>query len=155
MIPFVAVGLALVAGIFYFTLALANPRPRISMSPPRPRLGDRLDIEWSFAGRASRISALRIVLEGLEKATYRRGTDTHTDREVFASMTLVETSVEWEIARGRASVEIPEDTMHSFDGGNNAIVWAIHVHGEIGRWPDVAETFEIEVRPLSRERLLP
>ncbi len=45
--------------------------------------------------------------------------------------------------------------MHSFASDHNAVVWAIHVHGEIPRWPDVNETFEIEVRPLTPEQVLP
>ena len=34
---------------------------------------------------------LKITLEGREEATYRRGTDTVTDREVFATHSLVDT----------------------------------------------------------------
>ena len=155
LIPFVLVGLALIGGVFYTILASFNPRPRLTISPGAPRLGTRLRAEWSFRGQVKRIHHLRIVLEGHEKATYRRGTDTHTDREAFISLDLVDTSSEWEIARGSADVEIPEDTMHSFNATNNAVVWSLHLQGEIARWPDVSETFDMEVLPLARERLLP
>jgi len=155
LIPFVLVGLALIVGIFYTFLGAFNPRPKLTISPAAPRLGTRLRIEWSFHGQVSRISHLRIMLEGFEKATYRRGTDTHTDRQVFASLELVDTSSDWEISRGSTEVEIPEDTMHRFTSANNAVIWSLYVHGEIARWPDVMETFEIDVRPLTRERLLP
>jgi hypothetical protein len=155
LIPFVLVGLALIGGVFYTFLAAFNPRPTITISPGSPRLGTRLRVEWRFAGRAGRIRHLEIALEGFEKASYRRGTDTHTDRESFASFELVSTSVDWEIARGSAEVEIPEDTMHSFASSNNAIVWSLFLHGDIPSWPDVSETFEVEIRPLARERLLP
>ncbi len=155
LIPFVLIGLALIGGVFYTILASFNPRPRLTISPGTPRLGTRLRAEWSFRGQVKRIHHLRIVLEGHEKATYRRGTDTHTDREAFISLDLVDTSSEWEIARGSADVEIPEDTMHSFSATNNAVVWSLHLQGEIARWPDVSETFDIEVLPLARERLLP
>jgi len=155
LIPFVLVGLALIFGVFYTFLAAFNPRPRLTISPAAPRLGTRVRIEWSFHGQASRINHLRIVLEGFEQATYRRGTDTHTDRETFASIELLDTSSDWEIHRGSTGVEIPEDTMHSFTSANNAIVWSLFVHGDIARWPDVSETFEIEVRPLPADRVLP
>jgi hypothetical protein len=101
------------------------------------------------------MSRLKLVLEGHERATYRRGTDTHTDREAFAAFDVVDTSADWEFARGTAEIEIPEDTMHSFTSASNAVVWSLHVQGDIARWPDVSEDFEIEVRPLSRGRLLP
>ena len=52
-------------------------------------------------------------------------------------------------------MEIPEDTMHSFASPNNEVVWSLVVSGDIPRWPDVDETFDIEVRPLAAERLLP
>ena len=155
MIPFVLVGLALVIGIFYTALAAFNPRPKLTISPASPRLGTSLRVEWEFSGRAGRITNLEVVLEGHEKATYRRGTDTHTDRHAFASFALVSTSNDWEIPRGTAEIDIPEDTMHSFGSDNNGVVWSLFVHGDIKRWPDVMETFEIEVRPLARERLLP
>lgn len=155
MIPFVLVGLALIGGIVYTTLAAFNPRPTLTVSPLAPRLGDELHVEWSFSGRVARIRRLEITLEGHEKASYRRGTDTHTDRQVFASMPLFVGDNPWVIGRGNAAATIPEDTMHSWSSANNAIVWSIVVHGDIPRWPDVMETFEIEVRPLSRERLLP
>jgi hypothetical protein len=155
LIPFVLVGLGLIVGIFYTFLAAFNPRPRVVISPAAPQLGTRLRLDWSFSGKTGRIDNLKIVLEGHERATYRRGTDTYTDREVFAALELVETSLEWEIPNGSTDVEIPEDTMHSFSSSNNGVVWSIHLHGDIARWPDVDETFELEIRPLSRERLLP
>ena len=155
MIPFVLVGLGLVVGIFYTALAAFNPRPRLTISPASPRLGTRFQVSWAFIGRAGRISHLDIALEGHERATYRRGTNSHTDRTAFASFDLVSTGNDWEIPRDSAEVEIPEDTMHSFASNNNAVVWSLVVRGDIPRWPDVSETFEIEIRPLARERLLP
>jgi len=155
LIPFVLVGLGLIVGIFYTMLASVNPKPRLVISPAEPRLGTHLRVDWSFTGKTNRLDNLKVILEGHERATYRRGTDTYTDRDVFASLELVETSMEWEIPKGSTEIEIPEDTMHSFTSSNNAVVWSIHLHGDINRWPDVDETFEFEVRPISKERLLP
>ena len=155
LIPFVLVGLALIGGIFYTVLAAFNPRPRVSITPAAPRLGSTLRIEWQISGRVSRIDRLHIALEGFEKATYRRGTNTYTDREVFISLDLVDTTADWEFPRGTAEVAIPEDTMHSFASANNAIAWSLHVHGEIPRWPDVMEDYDVEIRPMDRERMLP
>ncbi len=155
MTPFVLVGLGLLAGVIYFLLALANPRPCLTISPSAPLLGARLRVEWIFKGRYKRMTRLKIVVEGHEKATYQRGTDSHTDREAFASFVVTDSPSIWEFAQGAGEIEIPADTMHSFASDHNAVVWAIHVHGEIPRWPDVNETFEIEVRPLAPEQVLP
>ncbi len=148
LVPFVLVGLASIAFVGHFTLALANPRPRLTVDSAAPSLGDRLGIDWQLSGRVSRIRRLRIVLEGREEATYRRGTDTHTDREVFASHVLVDTVNDWEISRGSASLVIPDDTMHSFEAPANKIVWELKVAGEIARWPDVDESFPVTVHPI-------
>jgi len=151
LIPFVLVGIASFVFVGHFTLALANPRPRVTLQQGEPCLGDELRIDWRFTGRASRITHLKINLEGREEATYRRGTDTVTDREVFATHPLVDTGNDWEIPRGSAAFAIPEDTMHSFIAGNNKIVWEIKISGEIRRWPDVDQNFPITIHPIRLE----
>ena len=148
LIPFVLIGLASFVFVGHFTLALANPRPLITLQLGEPCLGDELRVEWRFTGRASRLSHLRIFIEGREEATYRRGTDTVTDHEVFATLPLVDTGNTWEIPLGTAATAIPDDTMHSFATSNNKIVWEIKVAGEIQRWPDVDQNFPITVHPL-------
>jgi hypothetical protein len=153
LIPFVLVGVASFAFVGHCFLALANPRPRLTLLPGRPRLGDRLRLEWTFSGRAGRLGHLRIFLEGREEATYRRGTDTHTDREVFATYDLVDTANDWEIPRGTTEIDFPAETMHSFAAASNNIVWEIKVEGEIARWPDVNQNFPITISPLRIEDL--
>ena len=148
LVPFVLVGLGAFVFVGHFALALANPRPRLTVDAAAPCLGDRLGIDWQFSGRASRIRRLRIVLEACEEATYRRGTDTHTDREVFASHVLVDTANDWEIPHGSGALVIPDDTMHSFEAPANKIVWELKVSGEIARWPDVDESFPVTVHPI-------
>ncbi len=151
MIPFVLVGIASFFFVGHFALALANPRPRITLQQGEPCLGDELRIDWRFSGRASRLTQLRIFLEGREEATYQRGTDTVTDREVFATHSIVDTANNWEIPRGSAALAIPDDTMHSFAAGNNKIIWEIKVKGEIPRWPDVDQNFPVTLQPLRLE----
>jgi hypothetical protein len=121
------------------------------LTPGRPRLGETLSLRWAFTGQSNRLHHLRIVLEGREEATYRRGTDTYTDRQVFATLGVVDSTADWEIPRGATEVSIPEDTMHSFDGSSNKIVWEVKVAGAIDRWPDVEQSFPITVRPLRIE----
>ena len=153
MVPFVLVGLAAFVAVGYMALALANPRPRITLSSGRTCLGDRLRIDWRFTGQSCRLHHLRIFIEGREEATYRRGTDTYTDREVFATLTLVDTANDWEIPKGSAEVTVPDDTMHSLNAPSNKIIWEIKVEGEIDRWPDVNQNFPIQIRPIRIEAL--
>jgi len=149
--PFVLIGLASFVFVGHFTLALANPRPRVTLQGGEPCLGDELRIDWKFTGRSSRLTHLRMFLEGREEATYRRGTDTVTEKEVFATITLVDTANGWEIPRGSATVPIPDDTMHTFTGASNKVVWELKVAGEIPRWPDVDQNFPVTIHPLRLE----
>jgi hypothetical protein len=153
LVPFVLVGLFAIGLIGYSLLALANPRPRLTLMPGRPRLGDVLRLEWKFTGRATLLGNLRIFLEGREEATYQRGTDTITEHEVFATFDLINTQNDWEIPKGAKELTIPSDTMHSFEASANKIIWEIKVAGEIVRWPDIDQNFPITVRPIRIENL--
>jgi hypothetical protein len=142
--PFVLIGLLLLFGVAHGFLALFNPRPRLTIASRQLALGESADLEWEFSGATRRVKQLHIYLEGREEATYRRGTDTSTDKNVFST---IEIARKTHAEPGRALVEIPGNTMHSFNSEHNKIVWEIHVKGEIGYWSDVDETFEIEVLP--------
>jgi hypothetical protein len=147
MIPFVLVGLALIGGIGYVALSMLNPRPTLTLSQASVVLGGTMRLEWKFDGRTRVRRRLHIHLRGEESASYRRGTDTYTDTEEFAGFTLLDTLDPLEMTEGNVLVRVPQDTMHSFDGGNNKIQWSLRVEGEIRRWPDVKETFPIVVLP--------
>lgn len=147
LIPFVLIGLAMLPGIPYYFLALFNPRPVVTLHASRLRLGDCCQISWSWSGAQRRLSRLRIFLEGQEQATYRRGTDSTTRKEAFARVEVLDSPDVTRIGQGSASLEIPAHTMHSFDGGNNKIVWELKIEGEIARWPDVREDHELVIEP--------
>jgi hypothetical protein len=145
--PFVLVGLAILVFAGYSFLALFNPRPVLTLSATTFALGDTLSLSWRFRGQTSSIRKLSIVLEGTEQAQYRRGTSTYTDTEEFARIPVIETDNTVEIPMGSGELTIPADSMHSFQAMHNEIRWAIVVSGEISLWPDVGESFPIEVLP--------
>lgn len=153
LIPFLLVGLGLIVGCIYSALATANPRPSLRVTPGSPRLGDSLRIEWRMDGRAQRLRRLEIVLVGQEVATYRRGTTTSTDREEFAKLLVVASDLGPEFARGSRDLQIPADTMHSFDAPSNKIVWFLKVSGDVPHWPDVSTDFPLHIRPLDPEQM--
>ncbi len=152
MIPFVAIGIGLIIGVIYSFLGIFTPRPQVTLSRPSLRPGDWSDVKWRFTGRYDRISRLTIHLEGREEASYRRGTDTVTDRSVFFRQDIVNTVKPYEIASGTGKITIPSPTMHSFASSNNKIVWEIQLHGEIAGWPDTKEQFEVTVLPAQVRR---
>ncbi|NOZ94807.1 MAG: DUF3592 domain-containing protein [Acidobacteria bacterium] len=147
MAPFVLVGL-FCAGLFvYAVLGLANPATTLTVTPGTPRLGGRIRVAWRTRGAAGRLQRLRLVLEGSESATYRRGNNSRTDTRVFAVFPLADLSQRLEMVAGEASLEIPQDTMHTFHAASNKILWQLKVEGEVRHWPDASDSWEIEVTP--------
>jgi hypothetical protein len=148
IIPFLLVGLGLIAGVVYCFLGLFSPRPQLKVSAPVVPLGGSLDLEWVTSGRVGTVRKLSIVLKGREEATYTRGTDTVTDKHTFARVPVVEAEGRDAILAGQASLAVPRDTMHSFEAAHNKIVWSVHVHADVRRWPDSKEDYPIVVLPV-------
>lgn len=147
LIPFVLIGLVMLLGIPYQILALANPRPKLTLSRPAIALGESAQLSWSFKGSAGRLRDLRIWIEGVESATYRRGTSSHTSTETFAKLEVVRREQGMPLDTGSASIRLPIDTMHTFEGGRNKIQWKLKLHGSIVWWPDVITEFPLTVLP--------
>jgi len=150
MIPFVLVGLGMIVAAGYFLLALFNPRARVRVTPGVVRLGDPLQVQWRFTGRSDVLRQVRVWLEGREEATYRRGTQTSTDRSCFARIDVAHASTRGTLRAGTGIAKLPAGTMHSFAGANNKIVWSLRVQGLIDFWPDVDDEYPITVLPAER-----
>jgi len=146
-VPFVLVGVILLALPVYFFLKLFNPRPTLRLSKAEIPVGETAELTWRFWGRYHRLHRLRINLEGREEATYQSSDDTATAREVFATIPLIDTTKPQEIRWGKVRVSVPALAVPTFSAPHNRIAWAIHVYGEIRRWPDVDEEFEFNVLP--------
>jgi len=147
LVPFVLIGLGLIFAVFRQFLVLFNPRLELTLSRGALVPGEPALLQWEIEGKAERVTRLKIVLEGREEATYRRGTDTVTDREVFATIPIVDTDQSMQIAQGSARVHVPDDTMPSFAADRNKIVWTLKAACEIPGWPDSDDEYEIVVAP--------
>jgi len=148
LIPFVLIGIGLIFGIFHSLLALANPKLELTLSESSPALGDKVQLEWSATKPLTKVRNLKISLQGEEAATYRRGTNSVTDKSIFHRDLLLELDQPANQQRGTLELTIPIDSMHSFDSSNNKISWQICVDGEIPRFPDIKNTYPITVRPI-------
>lgn len=152
LIPFVLVGLGFLLGFFYSLLAAFNPRVLLLLSPGSPEPGDSFSLDWEFLGSTNRLREFRIRLEGTETATYRQGTRSYTDENVFFRRTLSHTDDRLAIGAGSVRVTLPEDIMHSFDAMNNKVKWTLKVHGPIDFWPDLNMSYPLVVLPKSAGR---
>jgi hypothetical protein len=147
LVPFVLVGLGVVGGVFYYAMALFNPRPRLTTNPGVLLAGETVSVQWELSGRTDRLRRLQIALEGREEATFRRGTDTRTDKEVFTRIQITDTSDPLAMRSGSAQIRLPAGAMHSFNAPNNKIVWSLKVNGDIPRWPDINDEYPVTVTP--------
>jgi hypothetical protein len=144
---FALIGAGLIALVIYQFLGLFNPRPILTASSVAVPLGGMLEVHWRFTGNVRRLAKLTISLEAREEATYRRGTSTTTDRNVFASITLADTTDRGQMSSGAAKAAIPRELMHTLTAPNNKILWTLRVAGDIPKWPDVSAEFVITVLP--------
>lgn len=152
LLPFIAIGLFLIGLIVRFTMELANPVPRLTVNRRALAPGETLEVSWRFDGRARRLKSVRLFLEGREEATYRRGTDTRTDKEVFATLEIASAEGFKSGEPGSARLRLPERLMHSFQAENNRVVWVLKIAGGIDWWPDVNEDFAFNVVPGNHRR---
>ncbi|XAL98482.1 DUF3592 domain-containing protein [Phycisphaeraceae bacterium D3-23] len=155
MLPFVAVGIGVMLMWVRQVMLVFAPVIEVELSRSALAVGETAELRWRVQGRLWRLTAMTIVLVGEEKATYRRGTDTVTDTHAFFEQTVAGADGSGQTfqtlpavpERGSTTVTIPADTMHSFDAPNNKIVWSIKVSGEVHRWPDPKDTYELTILP--------
>lgn len=146
-VPFILVGIGVILAFIYNVLRTFNPKPTLTLSRQLIPLGGTAQLQWQFTKSTNSIRELTVKLIGQEEAVYRRGTNTYTDHETFHDETLLATTDPLEIPQGEIEISIPSETMHSFDGGNNKIIWRIEFSGDIKLWPDVSAKFPIRVVP--------
>ena len=142
---FTLFGVGLLVFAFYSTLQIFNPRPILASSQRDLYPGSEFELSWMFRGNVKKIQHLEIVLEGIEKVSYRQGTSTRTEEKPFFRQKIVDSQTPEQIANGFELVALPLETMHSFKSTNNSFTWQIRVLGKIAMWPDIRDRFEIVV----------
>jgi len=142
---FLLIGLIADALAVYLILKSFNPKPVLVLTEPAIYPGSEFEVGWMFRGKTASIQQLKLELIGTEKVSYRQGTSTRSEESIFHRSILLETSEPAEISKGFCMVVIPSDTMHSFKSKNNEILWQFSLHGTIARWPDVDESFPLQV----------
>jgi hypothetical protein len=125
----------------YQLLALANPVPRLTVSATTVATGDTFELSWRLEGAVSRLRNLRISLECSEWTSVQSGNKRRTHVKQLAAHRIHGDAV---VASGDATVAIPADALATGAHGRN-IEWALHVVGEIERWPDLDDSFAITV----------
>jgi hypothetical protein len=147
LMPFVAVGLGGIGWTAYLFLGLFTPEPVLTLSTGSLTPGSNVTLEWRIPYGAAAVRSLQIRLEGREEATYTRGTDSVTEKNVFRSLLVLDRNPFQGQPEGSAILKIPSGVMHSFAAKHNRVAWLLKVTGKVRFWPDIDLEFPLEVRP--------
>jgi hypothetical protein len=151
LIPFVSIGLGFIGAVFYYGLALFNPRMKLALDRQPATLGDSFQGAWQLRGAVSRLETMKIDLVGREMAEYEEGSGkrrtTRRHKNTFYRQTLFESTDPREFRAGNISGHYPFPAPPSLEGSVGKIIWKLEVKGKIRWWPDVKEEFKIELHP--------
>ena len=140
---FALIGLLLLYLAFRGALESTVPQPSLRLDADRLYPGGSVDLQWDFGGDMGGTTRLKLTLIGRESATYRQGTDTVTDKSIFARLPVVDTSSPMHMQRGMVRVPVSPETMHTFFSPNNEVQWLIRLEQEIPNWPDVTREYPV------------
>lgn len=151
LIPFVLIGLGLIAAFFYQGMALLNPRVRLAVNQQPASLGSAFRVGWQFRGAVSRLQSLDIMLVGRERVQYSQGggrrSRTVHHQSTFYRQELFRSGEASPDRSGMAEGSYPLALPPSLKGEVSQIVWTIEVNGRIPFWPDVSESFTLQINP--------
>lgn len=141
LIPFVAIGAVMLWVLWKQIRQLFAPSVEVVLETLEWRSGDSQLVSWSMPVSEKTVS-LRVQFVCTEEASYRRGTNTVTDREEVASYDLAA----GQSGDGSCRFEVPRGLMPSWAGSNNAIIWGLKVVTE-GPGPDAEDEYPITLLP--------
>lgn len=147
MIPFVLVGIGLIIGVLYAFAAMFVPRFEIQLADANLKPGRSVRLQWRRAGGIGETRDFSLLLVGREEATCSQGSSNSTARSVFHEEVLFETTVPQAMTSGSVSLPIPGDSVPSFRGKHNRIVWLLCLRAKVPWLPNLRDEREIVVLP--------
>lgn len=147
IIPFVLIGLVVIAALPHSLLALFSPYFSFELSPPELVPGTRVTAKWRQSGGSGAMSAMSLTLVGEEIATYQQGTDTRTATSTFHRQIVKESTRRDEIMAGQAEFVIPTNAVPSFQSAHNQIRWFLIHHVAVAQRPDVRDEVPLTIHP--------
>jgi uncharacterized protein YjbI with pentapeptide repeats len=126
---------SIIPGVIAFFMAVAAFRRLKKLTAPAVELvlirpleqGKSVDLQWALTGNAGAVDLLNISLVGHEEATYRRGTDTLTDKRALPDEPLLQARNAGRSGHGESSINLSPSHMHTFTARNNVLRWELKV----------------------------
>jgi hypothetical protein len=154
ILPFAAAGGYLIYFLVRELLIVTGIGPtlvEISDHPLWP--GKKYELHVAQGGNLS-VNSLDVSLRCEERATYRQGTDTRSDRRLVFRQSVFRRE-SFEISPGEplsvhCDLQIPTPAMHSFKADHNEIHWSLVVELSAAGWPSFHRAFPVIVYPPDR-----
>lgn len=140
----------LILGTIHQSLAMTNPVAAVFVRSEELAIGMRHLVTYELTGSTTRLGLLRIELVGREEASYRRGTDTVTDKHEFLVRMLIERDLMAEglvaqSVRGEIALDLGAGVVPTFKSRSNKVMWFLRVVAPIRWWPDVHDEIELPI----------
>jgi hypothetical protein len=150
LVPFVIVGVVLLWMLVRRVLLFAVREPIVELTEHPIRHGRPALLSITQRGPIH-AEVLRVVLRGVEEASYRSGKSSHTDKKTFFELELV-TEEAMGLERGQSwtkdvEMVVPPDQPASFASANNALRWEVVVKTVLRNFPDDENAFPVLVLP--------
>ena len=143
LVPFVAIGIGIVAGLFTELLRLFNPR--IVLYPPSSPLvaGVPAVIAFRGCGRIERLKRLAFFLVGSETSG-SSGDDGERTTHEFHRSTVYELDQSLLMQQGSFRLTLPPNLMRRTAAPGKRTDWSLEIKGTVPHWPDLAETYRLD-----------
>ncbi len=152
ILPFIAIGLGLSGwGILQIYSESRVGSPEATISNDSLRAGENFTFTCQQIFKSgTTVDYILIQLIMKEKATYRRGTNTHTVTHTIVAdefKHLGRSFYSGEIFYDDRTLQVPADAMHTFKARRNTIEWFVKLQIAIPRWPDIEHEYAVTVLP--------
>jgi hypothetical protein len=142
--------------LFLFAaLDLFYPKLQMNASADALKPGDQLDLRWELRRSRTPPTSLRFRLSGTEESrSYRRdefsrpgSRNNKSKLRRFLKHDLIEITDPARIMAGRVSVTIPPGLVPTLESPHSELKYELEVIGEIPRWPNMKERYDIRILP--------
>jgi hypothetical protein len=138
---FALIGLFLLVNVPLALLKMFNATFTIDLPQAVLRRGDGFQFQWRMNRAAMAPAPTRLQLKLIAEIKKVSGSGKHrrVRREKVYEADLADTTVAWEMEQGQAGIALPTEVSQEAE-------WKIQVIGEVPGWPDIDDSFPLDVR---------
>lgn len=145
LIPFVLIGLGIIAFTIHSFFGLFSPRVRMRASHSPVALGESVELSWEFAGRFDKVRDLQLQLEGREEQDTGSGKHRRTKTDVFYTADIAHFTNVNDVKSGTVLCTIPSGHSPSDSDGAHRIIWVIRLKAQVEMGADLNDEYPITV----------